>query len=133
MGNVAVLHIRCCAAANRISFTTHNAWHHRNRTDSFWTEIRDGRYHWEIWRDEAIALRSISKDDCLAAFDEWLHPEKKRKMLVVQVIGNGDTEAARGRPSVEPSQIGEYALEKVNQFRSSCKRQTWGRINTKLF
>lgn len=86
-----------------------------------------------MWRDEAICLRNISKEDVLKAFDEWLNPDKKRRMLVVQVIGNGETDASVGRPSVEHDQVGEFAIEQVTKFRASCKNQTWGRINSKLF
>jgi hypothetical protein len=103
------------------------------RCDSFWAEIRDGRYHWEVWRDEAIELRSIAKEDCLKAFDDWLCPETKRKLLVVQVIGGGETDSAQGRPAIDPQLHGEYTLEQVNQFRSTCKKQIWGRITSKLF
>ena len=80
-----------------------------------------------------MCLRNISKEEVMKAFDEWLHPNKKRRMLVVQVIGNGETEASAGRPRVEQDQLGEFALEQVTKFRASCKTQTWGRINSKLF
>eukprot|EP00977_Amphora_coffeiformis_P009566 scaffold2204_cov166-Amphora_coffeaeformis.AAC.26 len=102
-------------------------------TDSYWSEIADGRYQWQVWRDEAICLRGVMKEDVLKAFDKWLHPETKRRMLVVQVIGNGETNSSKGRPVVEQDELGEYALTQVTKIRASCKNQTWGRINSKLF
>ena len=86
-----------------------------------------------MWRDEAICLGTISKEDVLKSFDEWLHPEKKRRMLVVQVIGNGETASSTGRPAIDQDSYGDYALEQITKFRASCKNQTWGRINSKLF
>jgi len=86
-----------------------------------------------VWRDEAIHLRGVTKEDVLKAFDNWLLPGKNRRLLVVQVIGNGDTNSSKGRPAVEQDKLGDYALEQVAKFRASCKNQTWGRINSKLF
>lgn len=54
-------------------------------------------------------------------------------MLVVQVIGNGETDASKGRPSVDHTELGQYAVDQVAAFRASCKNQIWGKINSKLF
>ena len=78
-------------------------------------------------------MRSISKADVLRAFDEWLKPGTKRRMLIVEVIGNGETESGKGRPVIEQEQVGQYAIDQVANFRASCKKQTWGKINSKLF
>ena len=69
----------------------------------------------------------------MKAFDNWLNPAKKRQILVVEVIGSGETDSAKGRPSVEQEQFGEYAVNQVAQTRASCKNQIWGRVNGKLF
>ena len=105
----------------------------RYRTDSYWSEIADGRYQWQVWREEAIYLRNIQKEDVLKAFDAWLKPGQKRQIVIVQVIGNGESESSKGRPAVEPDELGIYALEQVTRFRESCKNQTWGKITSKLF
>lgn len=86
-----------------------------------------------MWRDEAVCLRSITKDDVLKAFDDWLHPDQKRKIVAVQVVGNGATAASEGRPVVDQTKFGQYALDQVEAFRASCKNQIWGKINSKLF
>ena len=116
-----------------LCFQLHPITNRTYRTDSYWSEISEGRYVWQVWRDEAVCLRCITKDDCLKAFDEWLNPDKKRKVLVVKVIGSGETESANGRPSIDPDQLGEYALGQVTQVRAKCKNQIWGKVNSKLF
>jgi hypothetical protein len=80
-----------------------------------------------------VYLRSVTKEGALKAFNEWLHPEHKRRMLVVEVIGNGETDSAYGRPSVEPEELGDYAHDQILRARSACKGQSWGKINAKLF
>ena len=101
-------------------------------TSSFWAEIRDGRYDWEVNRNEALALRGLSKTTVLEAFDKWLNPKTKRRMLVVQAIcapQNGGSDAApKGRPDVEPSQVSSFVDACVNEFHQKCKQQTWGKI-----
>ena len=107
------------------------------RTDSYWDEIVNGTFSWQSWRDEAVELRTVTKTDVIEAFDEWLHPEiSKRRILVVQVIGGEDgSTVAVGKPTVSPgeSSVGEYADKQVEGFhRDVCKRQTWGRVTSKL-
>jgi len=102
-------------------------------TDCLWSEIRDGRFAWESWRDEAVALRSVTKDDALRAFDLWLYPGQQRKMFAIQVIGAGDTDASKGRPLVESDRLHDYIDEQVEAFHRLCKNQYWGRVNSKLF
>jgi len=102
-------------------------------TDCLWSEIRDGRFAWEVWRDEAVCLRSITKGDALRAFDDWLRPGQPRNMFAVQVIGAGETDASKGRPVVEADRLNDYIDEQVEAFHRLCKKQTWGRVNSKLF
>uniref|UniRef100_A0A7S2YNV8 Coenzyme PQQ synthesis protein F-like C-terminal lobe domain-containing protein n=1 Tax=Entomoneis paludosa TaxID=265537 RepID=A0A7S2YNV8_9STRA len=101
-------------------------------TDVYWDEIVNGRFSWQAWRDEAIHLRTITKKEAIAAYDEWLLPGQKRKIMAVQVIGGGTTEVADGRPDVDPSAFGTYADQQVGHFHQLCKNQSWGRINSKL-
>jgi len=107
-------------------------------TNDYWGEIRDGRFEWQVWRDEAIALIDITKDDVLKAFDDWLMPSSSgssntRSVMIAQVIGTGEGQVSRGRPEVAQDQLGDFLDEEVDGFRSSCKNQTWGRVNSKLF
>jgi len=102
-------------------------------TDVYWDEIVNGRFSWQVWRDEALILRQFTKAEVIAAFDEWLNPENERNILAVQVIGGGNPEVSIGRPDVEPSSFGDYADQQVDKFHQLCKNQLWGRINSKLF
>lgn len=103
-------------------------------TGSFWAEIRDCRYEFEVNRNEALALRGVTKDMVLDAFDKWLNPGTKRRMAVVQVISapqkDGDGTAALGRPDVKPSDVTKFCDDCVKQFYELCKKQTWGKIYT---
>jgi secreted Zn-dependent insulinase-like peptidase len=101
-------------------------------TSSFWAEIRDGRYDWEVNRNEALALRGVTKDMVLEAFDKWLNPNHKRRMLAVQVIcapqKDDDGAAATGRPEVSAADVHKYCDDRVKEFHHLCKNQTWGKI-----
>lgn len=100
----------------------------------YWEEIRDGRFEWQSWRNEAVYLRNhVCRDDVIKAFDDWLNPDKcKRRIFTVQVIGNGQGEACKGRPEVEASHLQDFFDEQIGQFHKICKKQTWGRVNSKL-
>jgi len=102
-------------------------------TDSYYDEIVNGRFQWQVWRDEAIYLRNVTKEGTLKAFDKWLLPSTNRKIMAVQVIGGGDTDVSAGRPEVDSSSFGDFVDEQVSNFHNRCKSQTWGRINSKLF
>ena len=103
-------------------------------TDTLWSEIDNGRFEWESWRNETVCLKDISKDVVLKALDEWILPGKKRHILSVQVIGSGKTDASMGRPVLENDlSATDYADERIHEFRNLCKSQIWGRINSKLF
>jgi len=107
------------------------------QTSCYWAEIRDARYDFEVNRNEAQALRNVTKEAVLDAFDKWLLPTSKRRMMVVQVIcatqqqENGETtDASMGRPEVDPSQLAVYCDSLVEDFHKACKNQTWGKIFT---
>jgi secreted Zn-dependent insulinase-like peptidase len=103
-------------------------------TDQLWSEIDCGRFEWEVWRSETLCLKDITKDDVLVALDAWMLPGTKRNALAVQVIGYGKTNASIGRPVIEGEQsVADYADEQVREFRTLCKNQIWGRVNSKLF
>ena len=102
-------------------------------TAHYWGEICDGRFEWQSYRDEAICLRAVSKDDVLSAFDQWLRPGQPRCMAVFEVIGNGDGSVSGGRPAVESGDWSGYHDSQLQLFHRKCKGQTWGRINSKLF
>jgi secreted Zn-dependent insulinase-like peptidase len=66
-------------------------------TDALWDEICDGRFEWQAWRDEAVILRTMTKERVLQAFDTWIQPAvaaHKRRILVVRVIAATTAAAA---------------------------------------
>ena len=105
-------------------------------TTCFWSEIRDKRYDWEVNRNEALALRSVTKEMVLDSFDKWLNPDFDRRMLVVNVIsaehvdsGKNDINSASiGRPEVGPEDHGTYCDDRVKDFHQTCQ-DTWGRFS----
>ena len=102
-------------------------------TDAYWDEIVHGRFEWQAWRDEVLALQKLTKEDVVVAFDNWLNPGNKRKALAVRVIGGGNTEISIGHPEVDQGELANYADEQVERFQQRCKNQVWGRINSKLY
>lgn len=98
----------------------------------YWSEISDRRYDWEVYRNEALELRSCTKEGALEAFDEWLLPAtasgtpRKRRALVVQVIGAGEEASAIGRPSADDIPL--YVDEQVNELLERIGDKTWGKV-----
>lgn len=101
---------------------------------SLWGEIRDGRNDFQIHRNEAVCLRSVTKERVAAAFDEWLSPTRvdgtpnKRRILVVKVIGPSEGPASGGRPVVDKDVIRDYVDDSVCSFQKSVGNETWGKI-----
>lgn len=128
---------------NKVEYNEHVVGLAKQKLDSFnslseetgclWGEIHDGRFEWEAWRNETICLKNISKEDAIKAFDAWLRPGHCRRIVVVQVIGSGDSEASHGRPAVDVEGFGDFVDHQVESFHKLCKKQTWGRVNSKLF
>lgn len=106
-----------------------------DETSNHWSEIVEGRYDFEAYRKEVQCLQSISKEELMEAYDAWLSPvckddkPKKRRRLVVHVIGSGDGDASIGRPVVENEKaVGDEIDTIIRQFHNSVKHETWGRI-----
>jgi nardilysin len=102
-------------------------------TGCYWSEIQDNRFEWEVYRNEALELRSLTKELVLTAFDDWLLPsdegkKRERRALVVQVIGSGETASAHGRPNVDSEAIPAFADEKVRDVHKSVGGTTWGKV-----
>ena len=64
-------------------------------TSSHWSEIVERRYDFEAYRKEVQCLRTLTKDEVITAYDDWLLPvcqkegkPTKRRRLVIQVIGS---------------------------------------------
>lgn len=98
----------------------------------YWDELRDGRFDWQVNRNEALALRCVTKERVIQCFDKWLFPEVKgkpckRRLLVVEVIGTTEGEASAGRPEVQGS-VAEFIEESKNNFHKKYGKSTWGRV-----
>lgn len=102
-------------------------------TDSYWEEIRDGRFDWEAWRSEAIFLCGVSRQDALKAYDRWLAPgDPQQRILVVSAVGYSDNESSDGRPSTDDN-LDAFFDSQIAMYHKTCKDQRWGRVNSKLF
>ena len=104
-----------------------------DETGSHWSEIVEGRYDFEAFRNECICLKQTTKEQLIAAYDEWLNPLKngqqnKRRQLVVQVIGSGEGDPSLGRPVFENKTVGDEIDRLVQQFHTSVKHESWGKI-----
>mmetsp|Transcript_8221 Transcript_8221/g.12707 ORF Transcript_8221/g.12707 Transcript_8221/m.12707 type:complete len:132 (+) Transcript_8221:1245-1640(+) len=98
-----------------------------------WEEISNYRCEWDIYRNEVICLRSITKDDLIKGFDKWFLPaasgnKKARRKLVVQVIGSGDGPSSVNRPVVETEHVASYIDEKIQEVYKEAGCKTWGKI-----
>eukprot|EP00934_Nitzschia_sp_Nitz4_P008589 Nitzschia sp. Nitz4//scaffold226_size53432//33390//40437//NITZ4_006704-RA/size53432-augustus-gene-0.57-mRNA-1//1//CDS//3329542760//8579//frame0 len=70
-------------------------------TGHYWNEIRDGRLMWEVQREEAISLCSITREKTLEAYDRWLMPGSDFcRPFAVQVICEEGASSA-GKPTLE--------------------------------
>jgi nardilysin len=102
----------------------------REETNHYWSEIRDGRYLWDVDREEVTCLRSFTKEETLQAFDEWLSPESKTRRLVAIQVVSSEGDASAGRPDVaDDVDISDFNDACVKKFQSNhCKNQTFGKI-----
>jgi len=104
-------------------------------TGSHWSEITEGRYDFEAYRKEVLMMRTISKRQLIDVYDEWLYPlcengkPKKRRRMVLHIIGSGDGPASLGRPAIENEKtVGDEIDRLLHQFHASVKKESWGRI-----
>jgi len=95
---------------------------------SFWSEIVENRYDFEVHRNEVETLKKVTKADLLAAFDKFLSAkEGTRRKLEIHAIGS-EGDASCGRPKVDPDKcLGENIDEKVQYFHTLAEK-TWGKI-----
>ena len=105
-------------------------------TSSHWSEIIEGRYEFDASRREVQCLKTITKEQVIAAFDEWLNPLRsngqpnKRRRLIVHVIGSGDGAASLDRPLLDKGVVvGDEIDRIVQQFHTSIKHDNWGKIS----
>jgi len=97
-------------------------------TSSLWDEIRDCRYLWEATREEVLCLKSITKEETLKAYDEWISPNNiKRRQVIVKVVAS-EGPASAVRPDVQCEEAGKHNDSCVESFHTFCKHQTFGKI-----
>jgi len=104
-------------------------------TSSHWSEIVEGRYEFEAFRKEVLCLKGTTKEQLLSAFDEWLNPvcsqglPKKRRQLIVHVIGSGEGPSSDNRPKLDDeTAVGDEVDRVLNDFYTSLKQDSWGKI-----
>jgi len=104
-------------------------------TSSHWSEIVEGRYEFEAFRKEVLCLKGTTKEQLLSAFDEWLNPvcsqglPKKRRRLIVNVIGSGEGASSDDRPKLGgDTAVGDEVDRVLNEFHTSIKQDSWGKI-----
>lgn len=90
---------------------------------SFWSEIVEGRFDFEVHRNEVEALKKVKKADLLDVFHKYISPDNpKRRKLEVRVIG------IKERPVLSEGDCAREAGDKmVKDFHKQCK-STWGKI-----
>ena len=97
-------------------------------TASLWGEIRDGRYKFDMDREEVICLKTITKEETLKAYDEWISPKNNRiRQIVVKVVAN-EGPASTVRPDVKFEDAEKHNDSCVEAFHGVCKKQTFGKI-----
>jgi nardilysin len=97
-------------------------------TSHLWSEIRDGRYMWQVEREEVMFLKTITKEQALDAYDRWLSAgNSDRRRMAIHVI-SCEGPASEGRLDVDPEEIGGYNDGRVKAFHKYCKNQTFGKI-----
>lgn len=96
----------------------------QEETNHHWSEIRDGRYLWDVDREEALCLTTITKEQTLAAYDKWLAPESETRCRFAALVVNGDN--AQMTDGVD---ISDYNDDQVASFhKKTCKNQSFGRV-----
>ena len=96
---------------------------------NLWYEIVENRYNWEVQRDEAHVLRSITKDQVIKAFDTWLCPTKdSRRRLIVHAIGTKEGVSSLNRPTIAIEDVGNQIDNRVKAFHKATGNKTWGKI-----
>lgn len=99
-----------------------------DETGHYWSEIRNGRYKFQVEREEVLCLKGITKSQALEAYDKWIFPgkESRRRRLSVQVI---DSESLSSEvPDLEIKDIEDFNDGRVKEFHKSCKGQTFAKI-----
>jgi len=98
------------------------------QTAHFWSEIRDGRYKFQVELDEVLVLRGISQRQLLEAYDKWLYPEgsatRRRFSVTVVSVDSLISEV----PDLTQESCSDFNDARVKAFQELCKHQTFGQI-----
>jgi secreted Zn-dependent insulinase-like peptidase len=96
---------------------------------NLWYEITENRYDWEMHRDEAHALRSITKEQVIKAFDDWLCPtQQSRRRLTIHAIGTKEGVSSINRPVIPVEDVGNTIDSMVKAFHKAAGNKTYGKI-----
>lgn len=96
----------------------------------YWGEIRDGRLDWNVNRNEVLALRNLTKERVLEAYDDWLLLPKsgapsRQRAFIVQVVGSNETTIDS---SENTDSVGARVDQIVDGFHKKFGRNNWGKI-----
>lgn len=98
---------------------------------TLWGEICERRYDWEVHRDEAAQLKSVTKEQMVAAYDEWLLPvdesgePKERRRLLINVIGTGEGPSSAGRPEFDAEAMDAEIEDRIKAFHEATGDDVW--------
>lgn len=95
------------------------------QTGHYWSEIRDGRYQFQVELDEVLALRGMSPYQALEAYDKWLYPKGSgtRRRFSVNVV-SADSLIPEGSNLT----CSDFNDERVKIFQGTCENQTFDQI-----
>mmetsp|Transcript_4670 Transcript_4670/g.6622 ORF Transcript_4670/g.6622 Transcript_4670/m.6622 type:complete len:1236 (+) Transcript_4670:57-3764(+) len=95
---------------------------------NIWSEIIENRYDWEVYRNEAIALRAVTKPQLMSFYDKWIVEQiKNDRVLVVHAIGSSEGAASAGKPSTFGN-TGRQIDAVVSDFHKVAHNKHWGKI-----
>lgn len=95
----------------------------------FWSEIRDGRYQFQVELDEVLALRGISQSQALEAYDKWLYPKGSgmtRRRFSVNVVSVDSL--VSDNPNLSQESCSDFNDERIKIFQETCMNQTFGQV-----
>jgi hypothetical protein len=93
----------------------------RKETHHLCSAIRDGRYSWEGKREDAICLRTITKEQTSKALDDWISPKNKPAK---ENESEGHRKRSGQRPIVKLKDLKDFNDRYIDDCYAFCKNQT---------
>jgi len=98
------------------------------QTGHYWSEIRVGRYQFQVELDEVLALRGMSQEQALEAYDKWLYPKGSgtRRRFSVNVVSVDSLISEN--PHLSQEGCSDFNDERVKVFQEICKNQAFSQV-----